>query len=257
MNPVREFLEKGDYSFEDGLAVLLAYSSNEGVNSFIASSRDRKHLHYELARLAHYPKLDPIPGRKVPKFDQPAKKAEEPKEAPVVVNPTVETPQSDDNQEGDQEEDTASFETIERHKHTRLEDMPTPMTRELWLKNRDEYKELQHCHQMMKEANSDAGRADWRKKVHQLSQSLKDRWQLIDSEIERYEEEVKAKASSEPAPAFNPLNYRSYISKALKKDQWDDATKAEVQYRVDQLLANGQAIGKETRERLAARGISL
>ena len=110
---------------------------------------------------------------------------------------------------------------------------------------------------MMKEANSDAGRADWRKKVHQLSQSLKDRWQLIDSEIERYEEEMKAKVSSEPAPAFNPLNHRSYISKALKKDQWDDETKAEVQHRVDQLLANGQTIGKETRERLAARGISL
>lgn len=253
MNPVREFLEKGDYSFEDGLAVLLAYSSNEGVNSFIASSRDRKHLHYELARLAHYPKLDPIPGRKLPKTAKQEKPAQEPAPEPKQEDaPKTETPD-----EEDQEEDNASYDTLERHKHTKLEDMPTPMTRELWIKNRDEYKELQHCHQCMKEANSDAGRADWRKKVHELSQSIKDRWKLIDEEIQRHEEEQEKQADAAPAPSFNPLTYRTYISKALKEDKWDDQKKVNVQHWVDAILGKGLTIGEETRERLAARGISL
>lgn len=268
MNPVREFLEKGDYTFDEGVAVLLYFSTNRGVNDFIVNSRDKRHLHYELARLSRHPRLDPIPGRKMP--DCLKKKAEapavvEPTEpaAPVVTDPTPQTPPVDgDNDPDDGEEDTTTFLDLQHHKYTRLEDMPTPMTRELWLKNSDEYKELQHCHQMMKQANSDAGRAEWRTKVHQLSQSIKDRWKLIDSEIERYQAEAEAKAKAEAKPgekktAFNPINARAYISKALKEETWDDALKVEVQRRVDELLANDVTIGKDTRKRLAERGISL
>ena len=258
MNPVREFLEKGDYTFEEGVAVLLCFSANRGVNDFIVSSRDRNHLHYELARLSRHPRLDPIPGRKLPdclkkKATKPA--VEEPA-APVATEPTQPV---DNTGTDDEEEDTTTFLDLQHHKYTRLEDMPTPMTRELWLKNSDEYKELQHCHQQMKLANSDAGRADWRKKVHQLSQSIKDRWKLIDGEIERHLAEAEAKATAEHSekPAFNPLNCRAYISKALKKDQWDDKTKAEVQHRVDMLVANNQAISDDTRKRLVERGITL
>lgn len=271
MNQVREFLEKGDYSFEEGVAVLLCFSNNRGVNDFIVNSRDKKHLHYELARLARHPRLDPIPGRKLPDCltkKAAAPKVEEPAE-PATHAATEQTPQVptvDDTDTADSEEDTTTFLDLQHHKYTRLEDMPTPLTKELWVKNSDEYKELQHCHQMMKEANSDAGRADWRKKVHQLSQSIKDRWKLIDSEIERYQTEAEAKAKAEAEaeakpgekkPAFNPINARAYISKALKEENWDDALKVEVQLRVDELLANDVTIGKDTRKRLAEHGITL
>lgn len=265
MNPIREFLDRGDYSFDEGVAVLLCFSSNRGVNDFIVNSRDKKHLHYELARLARHPRLDPIPGRKLP--DCLAKKADapavvEPAEpaAPAVTEPISPTPAVDDTDTDDDEEDTTTFLDLQHHQNTRLEDMPTPLTRELWLKNSDEYKELQHNHQMMKQANSDAGRAEWRSKVHQLSQSIKNRWKLIDEEIERYKAEAEAKAKaeqSEKKPAFNPINCRAYISKALDKEEWDDTLKVEVQRRVDELLANNQVIGKKTRERLAERGITL
>ena len=263
MNQVREFLEKGDYSFEEGVAVLLCFSTNRGVNDFIVNSRDKKHLHYELARLARHPRLDSIPGRKLPDCltkKAAAPKVEEPAE-PATHAATEQTPQVptvDDTDTADSEEDTTTFLDLQHHKYTRLEDMPTPLTKELWVKNSDEYKELQHCHQMMKEANSDAGRADWRKKVHQLSQQIKDRWKLIDSEIERYQTEAEAKAKpSEKKTPFNPINARAYISKALKEENWDDALKVEVQRRVDELLANDVTIGKDTRKRLAEHGITL
>lgn len=265
MNQVREFLEKGDYTFDEGVAVLLYFSPNRGVNDFIVNSRDKRHLHYELARLSRHPRLDPIPGRKMPdclKKKAAAPAVEEPTEpaAPVVTDQNPQMPPVDgDNDPDDGEEDTTTFLDLQHHKYTRLEDMPTPMTRELWLKNSDEYKELQHCHQMMKQANSDAGRAEWRTKVHQHSQSIKDRWKLIDEEIERYQAEAEAKTNAEQTekPAFNPLNCRAYISRALKKDQWDDKTKAEVQHRVDMLVANNQTIGDDTRTRLIKRGIKL
>lgn len=269
MNPVREFLEKGDYTFDEGVAVLLCFSTNRGVNDFIVNSRDKRHLHYELARLSRHPRLDPIPGRKLPdclKKKAAAPKVEEPAEPanPAATEQIPPMPSVDDTDTDDGEEDTTTFLDLQHHKYTRLEDMPTPLTKELWVKNSDEYKELQHCHQMMKEANSDAGRADWRKKVHQLSQSIKDRWKLIDSEIERYQAEAEAKAKAEAEakpgekkPAFNPINARAYISKALKEETWDDALKVEVQRRVDELLANDVTIGKDTRKRLAERGISL
>lgn len=251
MNPVRQFLDKGDYTFEEGVAVLLLYSANRGVNDFIVNSHDKRHLGYELNRLARHPRLEPIPGRKPAEPRQPAEKQEAPADDTPQEQPKDEAPADDS------DKDTTTFLDLQHHKYTRLEDMPTQLTRELWLKNSDEYKELQHCHQQMKQANSDAGRADWRKKVHQLSQSLKDRWKLIDGEIERHLAEAEAKAEQSEKPAFNPLNCRAYISKALKKDQWDDKTKAEVQHRVDMLVANNQAIGDDTRKRLVERGITL
>ncbi len=256
MNLVREFIERGDYTFEEGVAVLLCFSANRGVNDFIVNSRDKRHLGYELNRLARHPHLEPIPGRKLP--DCLKKKAAAPAvEEPAAPVATEQTQPVDNTGTDDEEEDTTTFLDLQHHKYTRLEDMPTPMTRELWLKNNDEYNELKHCHQQMKLANSDAGRADWRKKVHQLSQSVKDRWKLIDGEIERHLAEAEAKAEQSEKPAFNPLNCRAYISKALKKDQWDDKTKAEVQHRVDMLVANNQAIGDDTRKRLVERGITL
>ena len=65
MNKVLEFLqEHPDYSFDEGVAVLLRYSANRGVNTFITVRRDRQHLRNELNRLAHIPNLRPLPGMK-------------------------------------------------------------------------------------------------------------------------------------------------------------------------------------------------
>ena len=58
MNPVLEFLQTHDaYSFDEGVDILLRYSANVGVNTFIVRRRDKGHLHAELVRLAHMPRL--------------------------------------------------------------------------------------------------------------------------------------------------------------------------------------------------------
>ncbi|MCR5645874.1 MAG: hypothetical protein K6F96_05750, partial [Bacteroidales bacterium] len=67
MNPILKWLHKHDgYSFEEGVAVLLCFSANRGVNTLILSRHDRRHLASELNRLAHVPNLKPLPGMTLP-----------------------------------------------------------------------------------------------------------------------------------------------------------------------------------------------
>lgn len=243
MNPVLEFLQTHDvYSFDEGVDILLRYSPNAGVNSCIMRRRDKGLLGSELRRLAHLPRLKDL------RPSQP-KKAEPTETAQAVE--TVEKANTDGNAENeasDEEDDTVSF---ERHKQYDPDKLP-PMLKELWTKNRDEYKELQYCHAQMKLANSDAGRADWRKKIIQHQESLKKRWQLFDEEIANMKN-----GNEEGEKTFNAFNARSYISKMLKKETLTDAQRLEVQKRVDLLLKNGVAITEETIEKLKDRGFSV
>ena len=267
MNKVLEFLqEHPDYSFDEGVAVLLRYSANRGVNTFITVRRDRQHLRNELNRLAHIPNLRPLPGMKdvetkaakvetnEPKAETNEPKADEnePKAETDEPNP-AESSQKEGTDDADDSE-MVTYLDLNRHEREDPDKLP-PTLKELWLKNRDEYKELQYCHAQMKQANSDAGRADWRKQVFEHRESIQARWKLFD------EEKARLAAEAEPAaqekPAYNPGNDRSYITNALKKETWTDKMKLEVQRRVEKLLSNSIPITEETLQRLKERGISI
>ena len=265
MNKVLEFLqEHPDYSFDEGVAVLLRYSANRGVNTFITVRRDRQHLRNELNRLAHIPNLRPLPGMedvetKAAKVETNEPKAEtnepkadenEPKAETDEPNP-AESSQKEGTDDADDSE-VVTYLDLNRHEREDPDKLP-PTLKELWLKNRDEYKELQFCHAQMKQANSDAGRADWRRQVFEHRKSIQKRWKLFDEEKDR----LAAEAAQTEEKPYNPLNDRAYISKALKKAEWDDAQKLEVQHRVDALLKHGQVVTDETRSRLKERGIAI
>ena len=255
MNKVLEFLQQNpDFSYEEGLAVLLRYSSNGGVNNFIIRRHDRKHLRNELNRLAHIPNLRPLPGREEPKSNEnePKSNENEPKSNENEPKSNEDSPK--EGTTADDEDDTVTYLDLNRHEREDPDKLP-PTLKELWLKNRDEYKELQYCHAQMKQANSDAGRADWRKQVFAHRESLQARWKLFDEEKARLESEAKAEATEETA--YNPLNDRAYISKAMKQADWDDARKLEVQHRVDALLKHNIPISEETVQRLKGRGINI
>ena len=277
MNKVLEFLqEHPDYSFDEGVAVLLRYSANRGVNTFITVRRDRQHLRNELNRLAHIPNLRPLPGREEPKptveEPEPVKEPTEPepeKEPEKEPEPEPEKePEPEPEKEPEPEpekddDDTVTYLDLNRHEREDPDKLP-PTLKELWLKNRDEYKELQYCHAQMKQANSDAGRADWRQQVFAHRESIQARWKLFDEEKARLAAEAEPAAQSpsergqgELKPAYNPGNDRSYITNALKKETWTDKMKLEVQRRVEKLLSNSIPITEETLQRLKERGISI
>ena len=252
MNKVLEFLqEHPDYSFDEGVAVLLRYSANRGVNNFITVRRDRQHLRNELNRLAHIPNLRPLPGMEEVETKTAKVETNEPK-AETIDPKTEESSQNEGNDDAD--DDTVTYLDLNRHEREDPDKLP-PTLKELWLKNRDKYKELQYCHAQMKQANSDAGRADWRQQVFAHRESIQARWKLFD------EEKARLAAEAEPAaqekPAYNPGNDRSYITNALKKETWTDKMKLEVQRRVEKLLSNSIPITEETLQRLKERGISI
>lgn len=272
MNKVLEFLQKHpDYSFDEGVAVLLRYSANRGVNTFITMRRDRQHLRNELNRLAHIPNLRPLPGREEPKptveepapVEEPTEPKPEKETEPEPEKETESEPEKETEPEPEKEpepepekddDDTVNYLDLNRHEREDPDKLP-PTLKELWLKNRDEYKELQYCHAQMKQANSDAGRADWRKQVFEHRESIQARWKLFDEEKARLAAEAKTDAQEETA--YNPLNDRAYISKAMKQADWDDARKLEVQHRVDALLKHNIPISDETVQRLKDRGINI
>lgn len=261
MNKVLEFLQQNpDFSYEEGLAVLLRYSSNGGVNNFIIRRHDRKHLRNELNRLAHIPNLRPLPGMEEVETKTATAETNEPK-AETIEPKTEESSQNEGNDDAD--DDTVTYLDLNRHEREDPDKLP-PTLKELWLKNRDEYKELQYCHAQMKQANSDAGRADWRKQVFEHRESIQARWKLFDEEKARLAAEAEQPAQSpsergqgESKPAYNPGNDRSYITNALKKETWTDKMKLEVQRRVEKLLSNSIPITEETLQRLKERGISI
>lgn len=260
MNKVLEFLqEHPDYSFDEGVAVLLRYSANRGVNTFITVRRDRQHLRNELNRLAHIPNLRPLPGMKDVETKAAKVETNEPKADENEPKVDENEPKADENSQNEgtgaaDDDEAVTYLDLNRHEREDPDKLP-PMLKELWLKNRDEYKELQYCHAQMKQANSDAGRADWRKQVFDHRESIQARWKLFD------EEKARLAAEAEPAaqekPAYNPGNDRSYITNALKKETWTDKMKLEVQRRVEALLSNNIPITEETLQRLKERGISI
>lgn len=253
MNKVLEFLQKHpDYSFDEGVAVLLRYSANRGVNTFITVRRDRQHLRNELNRLAHIPNLRPLPGMEEVETKTATAETNAPK-VETIEPKTDESSQKEGTTAAD-DDDTVTYLDLKRHEQYDPDKLP-PTLKELWIKNRDEYKELQYCHAQMKQANSDAGRADWRKQVFEHRESLQERWKLFDEEKARLEAEAKTDATEETA--YNPLNDRAYISKAMKQADWDDARKLEVQHRVDALLKHNIPVSDETIQRLKDRGINI
>ena len=246
-NPVRAFLEKGDYSFSEGVAVLLLYGSNERLNRSIEASRDKRRLHYELCQLSHHPNLKPRRSARS------VSSAIGNRKACSVVQAKAETRNRKTQEKTQPHNSTVSYATLKHHENTKFEDMPTKVLQELWLKNRDEYKEFQHCHQMMKEANSDVGRADWRRQVDEHWHAIRKRWRLIDEGIADFEARKKGETEEE----INIGSYRSDICKLLKKSKLTDAQRLRLQLRVTALVELDVPIAEKTLERLKAIGIEI
>jgi hypothetical protein len=101
-------------------------------------------------------------------------------------------------------------------------------------------------------------RAKWRAEVLRLDAENDNYWKQIDAEIERFnEEQERADKRADEAPAFNISTYRAYICKALRKKQLSPAQLAELQHRVDAMLAAQVEIDTETLDKLKAIGITV
>ena len=228
MNEIKEFLQNQSFSFDKGLALLKKYDPNPGVVSFIEQRKDERHLRYELGRLSRNTHLKPVPGYV-------ERKAQE--EAPSFAEPASE----------DNSPMVVKYEDLkQRHQNTKFDDMPNDYLKDIYKKNQALYKDLQYAHSQMKLANSDAGRADWRKKVLDCAAQVRDNWRIIDDEITRLN------TGKQTEGEFKESTCRAFISNKLRKKAITPEDIIEVRKRVEMLQQHGCVFKPETEEKLKA-----
>ena len=138
MEEIKQWLSGENPDFGQGLNLLEKYSRNRSIVAFIRRRKEMQFLVYELT------KLSKIPALKV----NPHWRSTTPISAAVEVKKVV----------------------IDDRKIKR-EDL-APAFQEVYDKNVADYKELRILHEKMKQANSDAGRAEFRERIVKINEAI-------------------------------------------------------------------------------------
>lgn len=275
-----EHLQSMDgYTFDEGIAFLVLVKAPMGVINHLKATHNRSHLHSEIHKQLRFPRVREIVKRSdmefmgnVPQISQNSPNVgtvtnvpDPPKTGTDAKDNVPETDNSGTNEADDDTDPTEivlTKEDVRTHENTRLEDMPNDLCRTLWQKRQDVWRELQQAHMKMRavpigeEHNEE--RAKWRAEVLRLDAENDNYWKQIDAEIERFKaDNERADKKADETPDFNVSTYRAYICKALRKKQLSPAQLAELQHRVDAMLAAHVELDPETLDKLKAIGITV
>ena len=266
------------YTFDEGIAFLVLVKAPLGVINHLKTTHNRSHLHSEIHKQLRFPRVKEIVRRNMgnspqissnfPIANEPKSNEIEPKSNEIAPKSNEIKPNSNDDEPDSDETDPTEIiltkEDVRTHENTRLEDMPNDLCRTLWQKRQDVYREMQQAHLKMRavpegeEHNEE--RAKWRAEVLRLDAENDKYWQQIDAEIERFnaeKERADEKADKEDQAGFNVSTYRAYICKAIRKKELSPVQFAELQHRVNAMLAAGVEMDPETIEKLKAKGITV
>lgn len=266
------------YTFEEGIAFLALAKAPQGVIRHLQKTHNRSNLHSEIHKMLRLPRTKEIIRKNNQSLVESttARNPESTKEKNIEPKSDKIEPKSDtDNlvdstiaqkNEIPKEKDTDIILTeddVRSHKYTRLEQMPNELTRQLFLKKDESFHEMQQYHLKMRtlpegeEHNEE--RAQYRAEILRLDKEVDAYWKQIDAEIERFESENERadKRANESQPEFDISTYRAYISKALRKKELTPAQLAELQHRVDAMIAANVELKPETLDKLKAIGITV
>ena len=272
MNKIEQFNSMDGYTFDEGVAFLVLVKAPMGVINYLKTTHNRNNLHSEIHKQLRMPGTMRLLKEKG--FDREENRGNLPQisqNSPNVGidNPNETEPKSDENEKksnGNEPESDDSTEIVltkldvRKHENTHFEDMPNDLCRTLWLKRQELWREAQQAHLKMRSVpegeEHNEERAHWRAEVLRLDAENDSYWKQIDAEIERFKEEnERADKKANEKPGFDISTYRDYISKALRKKQLTPAQLAELQHRVDALMAAHAELKPETIEKLKAIGI--
>ncbi len=278
MSKIEQFNSMDGYTFDEGIAFLVLVKAPLGVINHLKATHNRSHLHSEIHKQLRFPRVKEIVRRNMgnspqissnfPIANEPKSNEIEPKSNEIAPKSNEIKPNSNDDEPDSDETDPTEIiltkEDVRTHENTRLEDMPNDLCRNLWQKRQDVYREMQQAHLKMRavpegeEHNEE--RAKWRAEVLRLDAENDKYWQQIDAEIERFnaeKERADEKADKEDQAGFNVSTYRAYICKAIRKKELSPVQFAELQHRVNAMLAAGVEMDPETIEKLKAKGITV
>ena len=257
------------YTFDEGIAFLVLVKAPLGVINHLKATHNRSHLHSEIHKQLRFPRVKEIVRRNMGNSPQNSSNfpiANEPKSDKIEPKSDKIEPKSDENEPEQDETDPTEIvltkEDVRTHVNTRLEDMPNDLCRTLWQKRQDVWRELQQAHMKMRSVpigeEHNEERAKWRAEVLRLDAENDNYWKQIDAEIERFKaDNERADKRADETPDFNVSTYRAYICKALRKKQLSPAQLAELQHRVDAMLAAHVELDPETLDKLKAIGITV
>lgn len=224
MEEIRQWLDTANPDFNQGFALFCKYSRNQSLMSYIGRKGQMQMLVHELQKLAALPKLSPNPFYKanITQFGVtiPVQSPVEKKVEKVVV--------------------------IDERKVNR-EDFPEEM-RIIYDKIVEDYKLQRSLHEKLKMANSDAGRAEFRKKIIDLNDQIKHGWAIIDGKIPSGDQQAQTGISSQVNSA------RAYISKMLKKDNLTEDQRKLIMEKMKIIFDAGATLKEETLSALKAKG---
>lgn len=240
MNEVRLYLEKGNVDFATGFALLKKYCDNEGIISLVEKRKNLQYLTFELKRLARIPHLKPNRGF----VDL---------NRPISDGSSLDKPQGADDgpDNGDQDDNIVDWHKLTHYQNTKYEDMPNDLCKKIYKENMDLYKELQHNHQQMKQANSDEGRAAFRAEVLRLDEVISSNWKIIDDEISSLDENVV----NIPMADVKESTLRSRITRALKKETLSNEEFVELRDNYAIALQKELKFSEETLAKLKELGV--
>ena len=249
-----KFNKMESYTFDEGVAFLVFVKAPVGVINHLKTTHNRNHLHGEIHKQLRFPKVKQL--LKQQGCDSEIQKSSV--ETPLQNND--ETCNSETANENDDAEIVLTKIDVKKHENTRFEDMPNDLCRSLWLQRQEVYREMQQAHLKMRSVpqgeKHNEERAKWRAEVLRLDEINDSFWNQIDAEIERFNDERKEEKKVEQS-AFNVSTYRTYVSKALRKNKLSPEQFAELQHRVDALLSTNEELKPETVEKLKSIGIKV
>lgn len=274
---INHFKTMESYTFEEGVAFLALCNVSRGVVRHITATHNRSHLHSEIHKTLRMPGIMRLLKEKghvretAIQAPEPASNSSEIHGTDTATpesgtEPTDNVPETHETGTLDESETLPDWsdiiittEDVRTHKYTTLEQMPNELTRKLWLEKQDKYREMQQNHLKMRNVpegdEHDEERARYRAEVLRLDGEVEAYWDQIDTEIERFFAE--GESHKEDNPAFKVSTYRAYISKAVRKKELTPAQLAELQHRVDAMLAAKEELEAETIEKLKAKGIKV
>ena len=248
MNEVKKYLEKGIVDFAEGFALLKKYCDNEGIISLVERRGNLQYLAFELKRLAKRPHLKPI--RHFVDLNRPMSDGSS-LDKPEVIDDNPKNGNQASELKSDQDDNIVDWHKLKHYQNTKYDDMPNDFCRKIYKENMDLYKELQHNHQQMKLANSDEGRAAFRKEVIRLDEVITSNWKVIDDEIASLDTETE----ETPVVEIKESTLRSSITRALKKDNLSNEDLAKLKNNVAIARQKGLNFSDETNKKLKELGM--
>lgn len=234
-NDVQQWLDSEERDYATGVQLFAQYSRNRSLLHLFQRKTSAEKLAYELGKLAAQPQLTAI------------------KSIPGVILQGVQDKKG-----------IVERVKIDAGAKIKREDLPEDL-QALYDLNAQDYKFLRATHEKMKQAKTDAERAELRKAVAAYDDAIAARWALIDNWVTTGETSAPVtslKQDNKGLDAKTVGAYRSAISRCITAlsvgkipaDKVDDV-KRNLNEKVQALLDNQHNLAPETLEKLKTLGV--